>query len=88
MPIARKPNSNRKDSEQQPEEKAAEAFISGAAKKQIPTETEETTGRKIPVMIRFDHDLLQKIDAAAKRRRLSRSAWIQTTLSNILEQEN
>jgi len=35
---------------------------------------------------RFDRDLLQRIDAAAKHRGISRSSWIQFTLSRALDQ--
>ena len=35
-------------------------------------EADET--RKTPVMIRFDRELLKRVDAAAKRRGISRSA--------------
>ncbi len=41
---------------------------------------------KVPVMMRFDHDVLARVDAAAKRRGISRSAWIQFTVSRALDQ--
>ena len=41
--------------------------------------------RKTPVMIRFDRDLLERVDAAAKRRGISRSAWVQYTISRALD---
>jgi hypothetical protein len=41
--------------------------------------------RKSPVMLRFDRALLAKVDAAAKRRGISRSAWIQFTVSRALD---
>ena len=36
-------------------------------------------------MIRFDRDLLDRVDAAAKRRGISRSAWVQYTISRALD---
>ena len=61
-------------------ERAAEQFIAAASSP--PAEE-----RKIMVTLRFDADLLSRIDAAAKRRGVSRSAWIQYNLSGVLEQD-
>src|SRR3546814_6367015 len=89
MAIARKPNSKPKSPM---DEAAADAFIAGAAKPKaepIATEADEAgqgaEPRKSPVMLRFDRALLAKVDAAAKRRGLSRSAWIQFTVSRALD---
>ena len=82
MAIAKKPKSNQKASTSTSDEKAVEAFISGATKQ--AAQTEEVA--KKPVMIRFDAALLERVDAAAKRRGTSRSAWIQYTLSRALDQ--
>ena len=38
-------------------------------------------------MIRFDRALLARVDRAAKRRGISRSAWIQYTVSRALDEE-
>jgi predicted HicB family RNase H-like nuclease len=38
-------------------------------------------------MVRFDAKLLARVDAAAERRGISRSAWIQYTLSRALDDE-
>jgi predicted HicB family RNase H-like nuclease len=74
--IAKKPNSKPlTDAE-------AEKFISRAA---TPPVT-EAKGR-IATMVRFDAALLAKVDAAAKKRGVSRSAWIQYTLSEALESQ-
>src|SRR3546814_15268188 len=85
MAIARKPNSKPKSPM---DEAAADAFIAGAAKPKaepIATEADEAgqgaEPRKSPVMLRFDRALLAKVDAAAKRRGISRSAWLQFTVS-------
>src|SRR3546814_15648208 len=85
MAIARKPNSKPKSPM---DEAAADAFIAGAAKPKaepIATEADEAgqgaEPRKSPVMLRFDRAVLAKVEAAAKRRGISRSAWIQVKVS-------
>src|SRR3546814_11498587 len=85
MAIARKPNSKPKSPM---DEAAADAFIAGAAKPKaepIATEADEAgqgaEPRQSPVMLRFDRALLAKGDAAAKLRGISRSAWIQFTVT-------
>ena len=82
MVIARKPHGNAA----MPAEDSASKFIAGADQAALATEpaTEETKGR-VPAMIRFDAQLLSRIDAAAKRRGISRSAWVQYTLSQALD---
>ncbi|MBF5092253.1 hypothetical protein F1640_20195 [Novosphingobium sp. NBM11] len=86
MAIARKPNSKPKPPV---DDAAADAFIAGAAKPEaapIAAEAGEgTEPRKSPVMLRFDRALLAKVDTAAKRRGISRSAWIQFTVSRALD---
>jgi predicted HicB family RNase H-like nuclease len=84
MAIAKKPNSNRSLSRQQAPDAVAEKFISG-----VDTSHEEPSqenGKKVPIMVRFDRSLLQRVDAAAKHRGISRSSWIQFTLSRALDQ--
>lgn len=81
MAIAKKPNRNR--NEISPDEERAAAFITGAAQTPAP-ENDET--KKTPVMMRFDREVLKRVDAAAKRRGISRSAWIQFTVSRALDQ--
>lgn len=83
MAIARKPNSNRIDTD-----KAAEAFIHGTPKSVShgPASGEEAT-RKTPIMLRFNADLLRRVDVAAKRRGISRSAWIAFKVSEALDAE-
>lgn len=83
MAIARKPNSNPKP----PVDDAADAFIAGAVKPATPAieAAAEDGPRKAPVMLRFDRVLLAKVDSAAKRRGISRSAWIQFTVSRALD---
>jgi hypothetical protein len=38
-------------------------------------------------MMRFDPAVLKRVDEAAKRRGISRSAWIQFTVSRALDQD-
>ena len=71
MAIARKPNSKPKPP------------VDDAAADEEPGEGSEP--RKSPVMLRFDRALLAKVDTAAKRRGISRSAWIQFTVSRALD---
>jgi hypothetical protein len=40
---------------------------------------------RIPTMVRFDAALLDKVNAAAKNRGITRSAWIQYILSEAIE---
>jgi hypothetical protein len=78
MAIAKKPNGH------QPgitSEKAAEQFIAGAE------HTSAKRERKTPVLIRFDPQILKRVDQAAKRKGISRSAWIHFMVSRSLEQE-
>lgn len=82
MPIAKKPSSNTNKNQETKDESAAEAFISGADKPAAPTERQNKT----PILLRFDPEVLKRVDAAAKRRGISRSAWIQFTVSRALDQ--
>lgn len=84
MAIAKRPKRDRTESE----DAVAERFIGAAGRPQEPAPAEaEVSGRRVPTMIRFDRDLFAKVDAAAKRRGISRSAWVQYTLSRTLEDE-
>jgi hypothetical protein len=87
MAIARKPASSRFDPE-----KAAEAFIQGGANLQTTGEADrgpsEGKSRKTPIMLRFNAELLRRVDAAAKRRGISRSAWIAFKVSEALDAED
>jgi hypothetical protein len=83
MAIAKKPNRITSAAQGTDPEKAAEVFISKAGAPAMAPEAQET--RKTPVMIRFDRGLLDRVDTAAKRRGISRSAWIQFTVSRALD---
>lgn len=87
MAIARKPLSNRIDPE-----KAAEAFIQGGTRLPEAGDADRESaatggGRKTPIMLRFNAELLRRVDAAAKRRGISRSAWIAFKVSEALDAE-
>ncbi len=88
MAIARKPGSKPPPP---PSEAAAERFISGAGSPAAPAaETapeRPEDGRRVPTMIRFDAALLARVDAAARRRGVSRAAWVQFVLSQALDAE-
>lgn len=82
MAIARKPNSGTNPSMAQQGERAAEAFIASVDAKQPAAPRAEN---KIPIMLRFDPTLLHKVDGAARRRGISRSAWVQYVISRALD---
>lgn len=83
MPIAKRPQDVRKI--QPADDAAAEAFIEGAGK---PTAQDDQPQRKRKerVMIQFNAKVLARVDAAAERRGISRSAWIQYVVSRALDQ--
>ena len=83
MAIAKKPNSNRIATLPNREEKAAEAFISGAGVKP-ESEPSPAAGMK-PTTMRFEPEFLKRIDKAAKRRGVNRTAWIRYVISEALE---
>ncbi len=78
MAIAKKPKQHQPDIAA---EKAAESFIAGAEHPSVKRE------RKIPILVRFDPTILARVDEAAKRKGISRSAWIQFMVSSALDAE-
>jgi predicted HicB family RNase H-like nuclease len=78
MAIAKKPQGHQTDIAT---ERAAEDFIAGA---ESPASKRE---RKTPILIRFDPHILKRVDQAAKRKGISRSAWIQFMVGRALEEE-
>ena len=73
-------------------EAAATKFIEGAsAPMRITAAADNSTPvagvKRTPAMIRFDAELLRRVDEAAKRRGVSRSAWVAFTLSKALDDE-
>lgn len=88
MAIARRPNSNRLIPSVVGQDKAAEVFIHGAGGRDLPVGEVALDGpRKTPIMLRFDAGLLRRVDMAAKRRGISRSAWIAFKVSEALDAE-
>lgn len=88
MAIARKPNTNRTASPDRDAEQAATAFIHSAGKAAAEKVAAPAVDvRKIPIMLRFNGELLHRVDIAAKRRGISRSAWIAFKVSEALDAE-
>jgi hypothetical protein len=85
MAIARRPNVNRQAAPGGAQDLAAEAFIHGTAKPDVPAAVVVEAARKTPIMLRFDAALLRRVDTAAKRRGISRSAWIAFKVSEALD---
>ena len=75
---------NRPVARQDVPDAAAEKFIYGADA--LHDEPSQEESKKVPIMMRFDRALLQRVDAAAKRRGISRSSWIQFTVRRALDQ--
>ena len=76
MAIAKNPKRNTSGAT----EREAEAFIYGAGQA-----TEERDANKKPVMVRIDPDILERIDRAAKRLGISRSAFMVSSAAERLE---
>jgi predicted HicB family RNase H-like nuclease len=83
MAIAKKPKRDHSTAKDMTVDAAAK-FIAGADASHEEARREDD--KKIQTTLRFDRDLLQRIDAAAKHRGISRSSWIQFTLSRALDQ--
>jgi hypothetical protein len=94
MAIARKPGSKPAPAD----DEQAERFISAAGRvpegpplvaPDPPAAAADSEGdnRRKPVMIRFDRDLLARVDKAAKNRGVNRSAFISYVISRALETE-
>ena len=84
MAIAKKPKRDHSAIRNSVPDDAAEKFIAGA--KSSDEEAPQEDDKKIQTTLRFDRALLQRIDAAARHRGISRSSWIQFTLSRALDQ--
>jgi hypothetical protein len=85
MVIADKPNSPQTEIDAQGREEEIAAYcIAGAKPEDTPEPKRE---RKIPILVRFDPQLLKRVDKAARRSGISRSAWIQFMVSRALERE-
>ncbi len=80
MSIAKKPKSNTFDTSLR-HNKKAEDFIAGTDSVMDNPRRQN----KQPILIRFDQDLLRKVDEAAMRRGVSRSAWLQYVVSRAMD---
>jgi hypothetical protein len=68
------------------QERKIEAFITGARAGTEPETEPEADPKRIRVMMRFDPSLLQRVDAAARRRGVTRTAWLHMVASRALDQ--
>ena len=76
MTIAKRPSKQTAD-----EDKEAKTFIANAGK------APASDIGKIPVLFRFRHVFLERMDAAAKKHELPRQAWVRTVIARELEAE-
>lgn len=67
-------------------EAQAEAFRSGAGQGNPAAVTEDDNGRK-PVIVRIPADLLKRIDQAAKKKAISRSSFIVSSMADLVNGE-
>jgi hypothetical protein len=82
MAIAKKPLKPTSDTST---DRAAESFIEGRGKRGKPGT--QAKPRKVLITHRLSPELLARIDAAARRRGISRAAWINFYLSQCAEEE-
>jgi len=81
MSISRKPKKDTDDN-------AAKAFIEGGTPAPVAeVKAPKARAAKKPVALRFDGDLLARIDAAAASRGISRNAWISWQCAEGLKDE-
>ena len=86
MAIAKRPGTQRQETPPHNDDAAAEAFIAKAGRAtRAPQEAEDE--RRKPVTMRYDPDILKRVDAAAKRLGISRSAYVHIALSRALDQD-
>jgi hypothetical protein len=69
------------------DDKKAAAFIAGGAStpNTAPAAAQDTEAGKAVVNMRFDAQLLARVDAAAKQQGISRTAWLHVAASKALE---
>jgi hypothetical protein len=68
-------------------DKKAEAFIAGAgaSPRALAPSEDEGRGKKV-LNMKFDTALLKRIDAAAKKQGISRTAWLHVAASKALDE--
>lgn len=64
----------------------ADDFISGAGKGLSASVQDDDSGRK-PVVVRIPADLLKRIDLAAKKKAISRSSFIVSSMADLVNGE-
>ena len=95
MAITRKPAANpSKSAPRKSSKSVADELISGPKGKRrseqiiaFQTQPEVDTAR-VPVMMRVPGDLLERIDAAARQRGLSRSGWFLMVATRALDRDD
>ena len=92
MPVTKNPKRKHGTGDAQAQDQRAEKFISGAGEASEAFAAEQPAQapqkrQKQMTTLRFDPDLLRRIDAAAARHGISRAAWISYTLSRVLDDE-
>jgi hypothetical protein len=68
------------------QERRIEAFIAGGGPTPETPPDPVPDAKRARVMMRFDPTLLGRIDAAAKRRGVSRTAWLHMVASRALDE--
>jgi predicted HicB family RNase H-like nuclease len=88
MAVIKRSNVSRNDMQTISEkEAAAERFINKTDRVEAANPSQKKKNKE-PIIVRIDPDILEKIDAAAAKRGISRSAWINSACTRTLEHEN
>jgi hypothetical protein len=86
MAITKRPkNSATRTTSPDEQERRIETFISGTDPEEEAQLASQTYTGRARVMMRFDPELLARIDTAAKRRGVSRTAWLHMIASRALD---
>lgn len=91
MAVTKSPQRKRRSGGEAAEQRA-EQFIAGAGEAADTSASGQSAKphkkrQKQMTTLRFDTELLRRIDAAAERHGISRAAWISYTLSRVLDDE-
>ncbi len=89
MAITKRPQSSTpRMSSADERERKIEAFITGTgmSPEPEPEPEPEPDSKRTRVMMRFDPALLRRVDAAARRRGVTRTAWLHMVASRALDQ--
>lgn len=66
-------------------ERRAEAFIAGGGTPPVIATTSTTNRKRTPITMKWDPALLERIDQAAKRKGVNRTAWVHYVISAALD---